>query len=134
MVTRRHATRALAGALAMLLAGCAANPAGYQPSAVEQRLTGRVFVGEWKPGFSYRITFKGVGVEMAAVVQVIDSDPARTVYTMPATVRVDGDKVALQFTNLDRVDRLVYAATDDRLAGQSFFRGALRNEVWAKGS
>ena len=134
MLDRRSAAIAIAGFGAALLAGCAANPAGYQPSAVEQRLTGRVFVGEWRPGFLYKITFSGVGNEMTALVHVIDSNANRTVYNMPARVAVDGEKVDLRFTNFDRVDRLVYNSSDDRLAGQSFFQGSLRNSVWAKGS
>lgn len=134
MFHRRQAALVIVGLFAILLSGCATNPAGYQPSAVEQRLTGRMFAGEWKPGFLYRITFRGVGREMTAIVHVIDSDQSRTVYNMPANVSVDGDKVDLQFTNLDRIDRLVYTSSDDRLSGQSFLRGSRLNSVWAKGT
>jgi len=111
------------------------NSKGYVASEVEQRLTGRVYIGEWKPGYTYKITFKGVGREMTAMVFVVDSNAAQTEYTMPTKVVVQGNNVELRYTGLSRVDKLVYDPSEDRLEGHTFYKGDKRNEkLTAKGT
>ena len=107
------------------------NSKGYVASEVEQRLTGKVYTGEWKPGFTYKITFKGVGREMTAIVFVVDS---KAEYNMPAKVMVEGNNVDLRYTDISRVDKLVYDPREDRLDGNTFYKGNRKEKLTAKGT
>ena len=117
-----------------LLVSCGpTNPEGYQPSSVEQALTGATYRGEWRAGYLYEISFAGVGAEMTALVHVIDSDRAGTHYRMPARVAVAGTAVTLRFTQLDRVDHLTFSPNGQRLEGHTVYRGEPRErDLWAE--
>ena len=134
MIARRWILGMVMPIVGVFVVGCEANPAGYTPTAVEQKLTDRVFKGEWRSGFVYQITFRGVGRSMTATVYVVDSDAAKTVYNMPARVVVNGNAVDLQFTNFDRIDKLTYSPDSDTLTGYSLVKGNRTNTLSAKGA
>ena len=103
-----------------------------QSSTVEQKLVHSVFVGEWKPGYVYQITFRGTAGNMAATVHVADPDNARITHDLPARVVVFGTTVEVRYLQSDRVDKLIYSSADDSLEGQSITGSAMQDRWWAK--
>lgn len=108
--------------------------AGATASAVQSRLVGRTYLGEWRSGYPYRITFLQEAGGLRADVFVEDSDSKRTTYNMVADVSIDGNEVTLVYRGFDRRDVLTYSGGQDRLEGFQLFNGnRTRNRLHATG-
>ncbi len=86
---------------------------------VRERLTNRIFVGEWKTGYSYKIDFGSGSRILPAVVQVVDDDGRSSNLIRPVTATISGSNMVLDYAKSNRRDYLIYTPSTDALSGYS---------------
>lgn len=98
---------------------------------IVEKLQNAKFEGLWNGAHQYNLHF-GKGQPVVPVtVRVIDSDPKKTKYNMPARASVVGDRVSLRFTRFDRHDVLTYDRESDVVHGTTIYRGQRSNRLKA---